>query len=395
MTSTKTLYNFGFISLTAFVLFAFCNLAVFFSFYSYLATLPIPTYWHGLLIGLLSVSALIIRPFISTILTPYNAIKGIVIGLILTIISLLLYSQAQSLLLMVLLRILHGMAFVTLMSSSITLLMVFMPINKSGQGFGIVTIATLLPYAVIPYILEKFFNNTPLGTVYALMALMILPAGFILIPLTRYLKKHQTKDTHSNQRLPRGSLWINVRQKKILALLLANGLLFATFSLIFFFLKTFCDESGIGNPGLFFTISTGTMVAIRIFFGTLFDKFNKAILIIASLLTLVTGLTLLVFAESGSTFYGAALLYGVGVGAATPLMNGLMFTISQPVYRGLNANLMMEMVDVGFFLGPTLCGIALSTGFSQSTIISVSIGSIILAATLMIPLIPTPNTVKQ
>lgn len=346
MNSKDKLYNFGFLTLNVLVLFAFCNLAVFFSFYSYLNTLPIAKEWNGVLIGLFSVSALIIRPFISVILNRNNAIKGIATGLLITAIALLLYPFVQSLIPMILLRILHGIGYVVSVSSSIALLMAFMPPLKSGQGFGIITIATLLPYAVIPYILENIFTNTPLDIVYSGTAILMIPSALLLIPLAKYLREKKSSiEAHNQNKLSRASLWLNIKQLKILSLLLANGLVFSVFSIILFFLKTFCSETGIGKPELFFTISIITMIAVRVFWGSLFDKYNKAVLILISLFVFATSLLMLNFANSIMLFYLAAFVYGLGVGAATPLMNGLMFVVSDSRYRGLNANLMLEMVD--------------------------------------------------
>lgn len=386
--TNNKLWNLGFITLNILVLLAFCNLAVFFSFYNYLDTLPIPRAWNGILIGVFSVSSLLIRPFISTILNRNNAIKGIAIGLLLTTIALLLYPLAKSLVPMILLRIFHGAAYVTLVSSSIVLLMAFLPPQKSGQGFGIITIATLLPYAIIPYILENFFANTSLDFVYAITATLMIPSALLLIPLIKQLRKQTlSNDIPKQSKLPKGSLWINVKQARIFLLLLANGLVFAVFSIVIFFSKTFWDGSSGVKPEFFFIVSTISIILTRLFLGSLFDKYNKGVLILISLLVFAISLVLLNSANSGMLFYLSAFIYGLGIGAATPLMNGLMFALSKPIYRGLNTNLMLEMVDSGFFIGPGLCGLAISFGFSRNFILLACAGAIILAATLIIPLI--------
>lgn len=80
-------------------------------------------------------------------------------------------------------------------------------------------------------------------------------------------------------------------------------------------------------------------------------------------------------------------MYGVGIGAATPLLNGLMFVVSKPEYRGLNTNLMLEMVDAGFILGPVAGGLAVAGGVGQLPILMGCAGAAILAALLMIPFI--------
>lgn len=384
------LCNFGFVSLNIMVLFSFCNLAVFFSFYNYLKTLPIPLEWNGVLIGLLSASALVVRPFISTKLTPGNAIKGIAAGLFLTIASLLLYPLAHSLAAMILLRLFHGCAYVTLVSSSVALLVVFMPLSRSGQGFGIITISTLLPYAVIPYVVEAFFADVPQDYIYSATALLMLPAAILLIPLNKHIRRRKgDKSSWSNTKLPHGSLLINLKNPRILSLLGCNCLLFSVYSLIFFFLKTFCANLNVGNPGLFFTIATSAMIAVRLCFGHLFDRYNKAVLIIISLIFFGAGILLISFIDSRMMFYIAAVIYGVGFGAATPLLNGLVYTASAPEYRGLNTNLMLEMVDAGFFIGPALSGLALSFQVSGNIIIYSCLIAIILAVIIISPLVKT------
>lgn len=391
MSSTTSLYNFGFFTLNLFVLFAFSNLAVFFSFYSFLQQLPIAPYWHGILIGLLSASALVVRPLISTRLNVTNSIRVTALGLGFTVLSLLLYAHVQSLVPMILLRILHGAAYVTMLSASVTLLMEFMPTDKSGQSFGIVTIMTLFPYAIIPFLLENVFPLVPLGNIYTYTAALMVPPALLLIPLAHHLRSKKTVSSGDRDAQPRAAFIHNLRQPRVLMLLAANGLFFSVFSLVFFFLKTFCANSNIGDPGLFFTTSTGVTIGIRVFWGALFDKYNKALLAVGSLLVFTSAFFLLTIMASDAIFYVAAVLYGVGVGAATPLMNGLMFSISQPKYRALNTNLMLEMVDAGFFIGPALCGVALATGLEQTTILTTCMVFIFGAIALIFPLRNIPS----
>ncbi|MGL1930932.1 MAG: hypothetical protein OCC45_04115 [Desulfotalea sp.] len=387
MKSENSLLNFGFISLNIVVLFAFSNIAIFFSFYNYLGTLPIAKEWHGIIIGMLSATALVVRPFLCTRLTVSNSVQGIGVSLVLTIVSLLLYTHAQSLVSIVLVRILHGIAFVGLVSSSITLLMAFLPAEKSGQGFGIITVMTLAPYAIFPLLLENFFAEIPLNTIYACTAFLMIPPFFFLFPLWKYTQK-RVKETvtcqTSNSSI--GTIWYNIRQPQILSLLLANGVLYSVFALVLYFLKTFSAETGVGDPGLFFTVATITMIVFRVFLGSLLDAFDKAIFIIISFLFIVVSLLLLAYTHSSFLFYSSALLYGIGVGAAAPLLNSLMYIVSEAEQRAVNANIMLEMVDMGFFIGPGLCGIAVTFNQGQTAILTFCICILGLASILIYPL---------
>jgi len=46
------------------------------------------------------------------------------------------------------------------------------------------------------------------------------------------------------------------------------------------------------------------------------------------------------------------------MGLGTPAMNSLMFTISQPRFKGMNTNLMTMAQQAGYFLGPMLGSLA-------------------------------------
>ncbi len=381
------LLNTGFLTLNVLLLLAFSNLTIFFSFYDYLQTINIPGEFTGIVIGIFAASAIIIRPFISTVLNINNAVKWLSVGLIATATALILYLYIHSFFLMILLRILHGSAYVVVVSSAITLLMAFMPPDKSGLGFGIISITTTIPYAIIPYIIGIFFSNTPLQLIYAASATLVLPALLLLFPLFKQLKQQNTHNPVHHHKLSAKNLWANIKQPEIICILIANALLFSVFALIMFFLKTFYKNDNIGTPELFFTLFTVTMIVARIIFGNLFDKYNKAILIIISLIIFSVSLVMLNNANSKILFYSAAIVYGLGMGSCSPLMNSLMFSFSRPEYRGLNTNLMLEMVDSGFFLGPAACGFAIASGITRSEILTTCSIIIIIAALLITPLI--------
>jgi MFS family permease len=226
----------------------------------------------------------------------------------------------------------------------------------------------------------------PLETVYARTALLMLPPALLLIPLTRRLRACAAHSPDVHTALPADCLRQSLRRPRVLLLLAANGLVFSVFSLMFFFLTTFTAQSGVGDPGLFFTVSTAMMIGIRLLLGHLFDRYDKATLAMASLAALAVGLLLLGAATSATGFYAAAAVYGAGGGAATPLMNSLMFAISPPLFRGLNTNLMLEMVDAGFFIGPAGCGLALSSGLGRTPVLAACVECVLLAAPLHLPL---------
>jgi predicted MFS family arabinose efflux permease len=141
------------------------------------------------------------------------------------------------------------------------------------------------------------------------------------------------------------------------SLLLVSALLFfCGYSAIFFYLKQFGNSLGIANPSLFFTIATLAMILVRVAGAWLFDRYSKILFCGAGLLATAVCYALLPLSSSGQMFFTLAGVCGLGWGIAMPLQAAVMFDISAPRARGLNQNLLIVMMQGGFFLGPFLGG---------------------------------------
>jgi MFS family permease len=93
---------------------------------------------------------------------------------------------------------------------------------------------------------------------------------------------------------------------------------------------------GIPGTSLFFTIATLVMIG--------------------GLVTAAACCGLLPFCVSGRSFFALAGIFGLGWGIAMPLQAAVMFDISAPPARAMNQNLMVVMMQGGFFIGPFLGG---------------------------------------
>ncbi len=360
MSQPERLFTKEFIALNVVFLFSFCNLAVFFHFHQYLHTLPIAPRWFGLLIALFSFLSLILRPIISPFLHSGNARKWMVFSCIVVIVFLLAYSFARSFFTMAVVRILHGVGFVGQTTAMMALVVRFIPTQKSGQAFGLLSVSTLLPYAVVPPILEPLsmwlggFNHVLNLT--ALLMLLVFP----LLLLVRVPPTGPNGDKSLQKRIRAAELSENLRNRSVLLLLIINLVFFTGFTPVFFFLKRFASDIGIQNAGLFFSLAFLTMIIIRVTAGPLFDRLSKSQVLGWSMTLVAIGYIILAHTSGHLLFYGLGVFLGLGWGVAMPLFDALMFDISPNRFQGLNINLAIEMVDGGFFLGPLMGGIVLS-----------------------------------
>jgi predicted MFS family arabinose efflux permease len=360
MAQMNRLLSRGFVALSLIQFLAFCNIAVFFPFYSYLGTLPIDPRWIGFLIGAYAFAAMVVRPFISPFLHPRNARSWMFFSSVGFIIALLAYSLAHGFWSMLVVRILHGAAHACLVSAMLALVVTFISKEKSGQAFGLLSVNTLLPYAVIPPImgpLERIFGGFEHVLIVGALVMLL---NFPLLFLVKETARDESEPSGSGERMSLRDIRDNLADSGILVLLIMTLLIYTGFTPVFFFIKSYGKSLGIGNPGLFFTIATLTMIGLRVFAGSLFDKWNKVQAMTAALIWLIGGYVWLAFITGPTSFYFSACCLGLGWGAGMPVLNALIFDCSRTRFRGLNINLSQEFLQAGFLLGPLIGGWVLS-----------------------------------
>lgn len=367
---------------------AFGNVSVFYGFYHYLGTIDIPVVWRGFLVGLEPMAAFILRLVILPWLHVRNAWFILMASLVLLILCSFSYLWVVTVPAMIVLRIAHGTAFVLLTSSAIALIVNFIPKERSGQGFGALSVATMIPYAVIPPLCEALLPGVRSeADLYAGVSVFSVAAIGLLVLLRRRLAEAvRAMDGALLRRPSIAEIRHNFRIRAVLLLLTATLLVYMAHAMFFYFLKDLSLELRAGDVGLFFTIFTTTMIAVRVFGSTLFDRLNKRRFLMAGLGLLALSLLILPRAGTPSVYYGLAGLYGLSVGVALPLLSALIFTASPPPLRGLNTNMNLFTLDLAYCLVPYLGGMLVALGSGFSVLFHVSLGFVILSLGLVVAL---------
>lgn len=388
MPDTKRLLSFEFLALCVIIVAAFCNVSVFYSFYHYLGAIDIPVAWRGFLVGLEPMAAFILRLFVLPWLHVRNAFSVMMVSLVLLILASCSYLWVVTVPAMIVLRILHGTAFVLLTSAVIALVVNFIPKEKSGQGFSTLSVATMIPYAIIPPLSEALLpylrNEADIYggvSIFAVAAILLLAAlrgriGLALQDMDGVLMRRPT--------LP--EIRENFRLSAVVLLLCSVFLVYLAHATFFYFMKDLSLQTGGGEVGLFFTISMVTLISMRAFGGGLFDRRNKRRLLQMGLATLILCFIMIPHAGSPIPYYLSAGLYGLCMGMVLPLLNALLFSASPPPLRGLNTNLTLFTMDAAYFLMPYLGGTLITLGAEFSILFYNASGFILLALMLTISL---------
>ena len=296
-----------------------------------------------------------------------NAFSVTMISLIMLIAASCTYLWVTSVPAMIVLRIFHGAVFVLLTSAVISLVVNFIPGDRSGQGFSAISIATMIPYALIPPLSEvllPYVRNE--ADIYAAVSIFSVVAICLLIALRgRIGDALRGMDGVLMRRPNMSEIRENLRLRSVVVLLASIFLIYLAHATLFYFLKDLTLQIRTGDVGIFFTISMAAMILVRSLGAALFDRIDKLSTLRKALALLIPCLIMLPLAALPVAYYLMAGLFGLCMGVILPLLTAVLFSSSPPPLRGLNTNMTLFTMDVAYFLVPYLGGmlIALGAGF--------------------------------
>lgn len=353
------LFTKEFVFLCSAVFMTLCNVAVFYDLHIHIQSLDIAGERSGFLIGLYSLTTMLLYIAFSPSITPQNAPRNMIVGSCILIACGFSYLAADSFLSLAAIRIVGGIGTFYIMASAMVLLVSVMPPEKTGQGFSFYSAFILLPYAFVPFMRSVLgYENIPPTYWYAGMTLLLLPL-LVLPSALRLTQRSRQGGKTKPEPIPKVDILQNIKRLPVVLLLSAQTLYFISFSALFFLLKDYALSLGVADIGLFFTIQMLVMVAVRVFAARLFDNVNQKHVVILSFFVTTVGFLLLAGASDRLSMLAIAVVFGLGTGMTTPPLNSLMFHASQPKFRGMNANFMMLVLHLGMFLGPTLGSITI------------------------------------
>jgi len=382
--SPPRLVTYEFILFCLITIATFCTISIFYSFHHYLVKIDIPPLWRGIIVGLEPMTAFILRLVILPWLQVRDTPAIIAASVVAMIFIGLGYLWASTVASLIVLRIFHGAAIVFLTVAVTALGVNFIPPERSGQAFGIVLIVTIAPYAFIPPIAEAILpylrNEADLYagvSIFVFIALLLLAWGWKRI--TGYLAG---MDDALLRRPNRRELFNNFRIAAVRKMLWCFFLVYLVHATLFFFLKDLTLEITAGRVGAFFSIFMTMSIAVRLVGSHYFDRANKKKLLLAGFAAMATCFAVLPTAGSPGLYYLLAGLYGLGMGIIMPVMNALLFTASPPALRGLNVNMTMFTLDLGYFIMPYMGGLLIALGMGFSILFYAGAGFAALAAVI-------------
>lgn len=342
-----------------FLLITIISLFTFVGFQMLMPTLPVyakilgGTDAHaGLVIGIFTFSAVIIRPLTGYYLDIYGRQAIFFMGMIIFALCVFSYMWAPTLLILLLLRFIHGFGWGLTSTASSTIAADLIPKPRMGEGMGYFGLAATLSMALAPALGLFIISKYDFKILFLLSTSMIIVA-FLLAFFINY-QKVMTPPTK-----------FRIIEKDALTPSIVIFFVTMTYGAVVSFIAIYAGELGISNVGLFFTIYAIALAVSRPIAGRLSDKRGFDIVVVPGIIFIVIAMFLLSFANNMTYFLIAAVVYGIGFGSVQPSLQALAIMSSAPERRGGANATFFTGFDLGIGLGAIMWGlIAGNIGYS-------------------------------
>ena len=338
-----------------FLLHWFSYLAMSMAFYFLLPTLPVfvtkglgeDTSKVGLIIGVYSLSALLIRPAAGYALDVFGRKSVFIIALILYTIAMGGYLFASTFTLLLVLRFVHGLTWGVITTGGSTIAADLVPEEKRGEGIGYFGLSITLSIALGPLIGLSIMEPDNFDELFiAAFAVSFLAMGIALavkVPKLSSRQKHKLS-------------WNDFFEKKVIPLSLVMMVAAISYGGIISFVALFYQDRAIEYGSLFFLFYSIGVAVFRPIAGKIMDKRGPALLIFPSFIANIIGLILLAYSTEPKLFLLSALIIGLGNGVIMPTIQTMIINLVPINRRGVANSTFFSAIDLGIGAGSVLLG---------------------------------------
>ena len=334
----------------------------------------------GLMVTLLTISALLFRPFFGNLMDSRGRKPVLVTGAFILMATALLYNFTAALSLLLIIRFFQGAGFSAHTTSSGTIVADMVPASRLSEGIGYFgmanTAATALGPSIGLYCVDRLGYNMLFVWVLVLSVL-----SFLSTLMVNYGKKYSStgaspdNDPPGSGQRSEGIQALRKNQHFIEATSIRPSLVMffiaLTFGAIIAYIPAFGISRKIDNIGIFFTVYAVAVLIARTFTGRIADTHGFTKVMIPGLIVLCLSLAILANGYTLQAVLLAGTLYGFGYGICYPLSNAIVIRLCPKDRRGAATATIFAAMDIGIGMGAMLWGwVAGASGYSAVFLLS-------------------------
>ena len=341
--------------------FIFICMANFFIFAGFQMTLPtLPLFVNelggsdqliGFVVGIFTLSALLIRPWSGHVLESLGRRIIFLIGLIVFVISVGSYAFTGSLILLFLMRVVQGLGWGMSTTAVGTIATDLIPQKRRGEGMGYFGLAGNLAMAFGPALGLFLIALSGFQTMFLIAASAGL-LSFIIAAFIRYKPANKTPIEKKK--------W-DIFEKTALMPSILLFFITMVFGGIATFLPLYAEKLGIDGIEWYFVVFAVSLMLVRAFAGRIYDrKGHKAIFLPGAFLILLAMVDLTLLANQFMLIL-AAVLFGIGFGSVQPALQAWAVNEAPLHRKGMANATFFSFFDLGVGLGAMFFGLIAST----------------------------------
>jgi MFS family permease len=265
------------------------------------------------------------------------------VGVALSLVFTLLYFVANSVGVLLVVRLLHGAAFGAAHVATSTIVAGVVPRERYGQGIGYFTLSQIIATAIGPFIgLRLILHGSFAWVIIACSA--ALAVGLAVLPLLNVKDLALTVEQATEIK---GFKLKSYIEPKAVPIALVALLIYLCYASVISFLALYSEQIKlVGAAGFFFVVYAAVMFLSRPLVGRWFDARGENSVLYLAIPIFAAGLAVLSQARQGVMLLAAAAIMGLGFGAIQS--TGQATAITSTFYT---------FADIGAGVGPLLCGL--------------------------------------
>jgi len=309
--------------------------------------------------------------------------RALALGVLCNIVSALLLVHADNVLTLVASQVAGGLGFqLHIVASQAFIASLDSPLRRESE-FGYLTFSAALGQSLGPVLGGVIASR--FGYHGAFLASLLVSALGLMIMGFREPRGLRAPGKYSLRRDLRHAIAL-LSNSGMLALLAVTFVVIFTVSLRTSFLPVLLLQRGSSEAlvGLLISLFAGTSTLIRLFTGSLLQRFSRRGMLALAMLAVALGVGLIPMLSSVFTVALALCIFGFGFGLAQPLSMVMVADLADPRRSGLSMGIRFMSITLANILGPVLMGVVvegfgLHAAFYVSALFVIAIGGYILA----------------
>ncbi len=326
----------------------------------------------GLLMGTLTFASFLLRIYVGHKADELGRKPFLLLGAAIFVAASLLYIPARSIWTLVPVLLLHGSGIACFHTASLVYIGDIAPVTQRGKSQAWFQTSFNAAIMVAPPIGLLLKDRLGYNSVFV-SASIAGAASLVFIPFVseRWIPRVTEQASRAGTA---------ARRRLIVLVSVAIFAGTATLGCIEAFLGLFAESAKIGHFALFFTVSGGVLIVLRLACGSLIDRLGRRMSVVLALFALGASMLVLAAAKSFAVLCIAAVVWGAGFAFCSPALSAMLMDRVPSDELGQAFGIYTAAFEAGIVFGAMVMGLVVTAlGFRQAFVI---IGCLCAAAAL-------------